>query len=172
MGSHPWSKLQRELYKLISDDIKFQIHCVAYPMDSVYGSTDLPRYWITLDRETIWDYPKQFATEEGGTKNLSSNFVKWYPYNTDISNISALIREYIDTPKEEIFSKVFENDHWGLINILRAADRRIGIRRLDALRRKTHNVAAQKVIKARMKLVHDDQAQILWTKAVRRKIFD
>jgi hypothetical protein len=122
-------------------------------MDSVCGSTDLPRYWITLDQETIWDYPKQFVSE-GGTQDLSgSGFVAWYPYNTDISDISALIREYIDTPKEEIFNKVFLNDHWGLINILRAADRRIGVRRLDALRRKTHNIAAHKVIEVRMKLV-------------------
>jgi len=60
-----------------------------------------------------------------------------------------LIREYIDTPKDEILSKVFENDYWGLINILRAADRRIGGRRLDWLKKKTHNIAANKIIEAR-----------------------
>jgi len=147
--SKPWSKIHRELKKLISDDIDFQIHCVAYPMRSQYGSTDLPRYWITLGKEIIWDYPKQFMTQDGGTKNLSG-FQAWYPYTTDIPDISDLIREYIDTPKGEILSKVFHNDYWGLINILRAADRRVGRRRLTVLKKKTHNIAANKVIDARI----------------------
>lgn len=154
----PWSKLQRELYKLVSEDINFQVHCVAYPMLSQRGSTDLPRYWITLGKEVIWDYPKQFVTEDGTVKNLSGfgaekysdRLTVTYPYITDISDISRLIREYIDTPKDEIVSKIFENDHWGLINILRSADRRIGDRRLEELKRKTHNIAANKVVDARL----------------------
>ena len=78
----------------------------------------------------------------------------YYPYRTDISDISQIIREYIDTPKDEILSKTFENDHWGLVNILRSADRRIGARRLAELRKKTHNIAANKVIDARLKDNH------------------
>jgi len=150
MAKKRWSKLQRELYKLICDTINFQIHCVAYPMDSQYGGTDLPRYWITLSKETIWDYPKQFVTKNGTVKNLSG-FEAGYPYTTDVSDITELIREYIDTPKDEILTKVFEKDYWGLINILRAADKRIGQRRLDELKKKTHNIAAHKVIEARAK---------------------
>ena len=72
-----WSKLQREIYKITADNINFQIHCVAYRMDSQMGSTNLPRYWITLDKETIFDYPKQFITEDGGMKNLSG-FIRGY----------------------------------------------------------------------------------------------
>jgi len=147
-----WSKLQRELYKIIDDRINFQIHCVRYPMNSQYGSTDLPRYWITLDKETIFDYPKQFAVDGGGTKNFTG-FVSGYPHNTDISDISKLIREYIDTPKDELLTKIFDNDHWGLINIFRAADRRIGRKRLEMLAKKTHNISAHKVIKARLDLM-------------------
>jgi len=144
-----WSKLQREIYKLIADNINFQIHCVAYPMNSEYGSTDLPRYWISLDKEVIFDYPKQFVIEDGTVKNLSG-FDKGYPYNTDVSDITQLIRSYIDTPKDELLTKIFHNDHWGLVNILRAADKRIGIRRLPLLKKKTSNIAARKVIKARL----------------------
>ena len=33
MNKKPWSKLQREIYDLISPDIRFQIHCAAYPMN-------------------------------------------------------------------------------------------------------------------------------------------
>lgn len=148
-----WSKLQREIYKLLSDDINLQIHCAAYPMDSQYGSTNLPRYWITLNKEIIFDYPRQFITEKGSVKNLSG-FEAHYPYTTDISAISSLIRDYIDTPKTEILTRVFTQDYWGLINILRAADRRIGSRRLMTLKKKTHNIAAHKVIEARLTAIN------------------
>ncbi len=99
-------------------------------MHSERGSTGLPRYWITLDKNIIWDYPKQFIDK----KLKNDGVIKTYPYNTDISEISDLIEEYIQMDKEELFQKHFENDLWGLVNILKAADRRIGIRRLLLLR--------------------------------------
>jgi hypothetical protein len=46
--------------------------------------------------------------------------------------------------------KVFENDHWGLIDILRAADKRIGIRRLNELTNTYNNKAAFKIIETRL----------------------
>ncbi|VAW75285.1 FIG00638737: hypothetical protein [hydrothermal vent metagenome] len=139
-----WSKLQKELYLLRAKDLKLQVHCRRYRMKSQYGSTDFPRYWITLGKEVIWDYPKDFQ----GKRN--PNWADSYPYNTDISNISELIREYIDTPKTELMKTIFASDHWGLINILRAADKRIGQRRIPDLMKKTNNIAARKVIRARM----------------------
>ena len=59
-----WSSLQRELYKIIDDKINFQIHLSKYRMQSRYGSADLPRYWITLNGEIIFDYPKQFVASD------------------------------------------------------------------------------------------------------------
>lgn len=147
-----WSSLQRELYKIVDEKIDFQIHLSKYRMDSRYGSTDLPRYWITLDKEIIFDYPKQFVdnSNSGNTvKNLSGE-IAYYPYQTDIPDISDLIREYIDTPKEEVFTRHFENDSWGLINMLKAADRRNGRRRLELLKKRTQNKAALKIIKQRL----------------------
>jgi hypothetical protein len=146
----PWSKLQRDLYNIIYGKLKFQIHCVAYRMDSQCGSTNLPRYWITLGDETIWDYPKDFV-KDGGTKNYADRIAREYPYNSDVPDISDLLREYIETPTEIIYGKHFENDKWGLINILKAADRRIGKRRLNELKSKTHNAAANKIIEERLK---------------------
>ena len=144
-----WSKLQSEIYKIMDEEINLQIHCSVYPMNSRYGSTNLPRYWITLEKEILFDYPKQFVTAEGTIKNLTG-FEAIYPYQTDICAISDLLREYIDTPKDDLLSKHFENDYWGLVNILRAADRRIGTRRLQLLKRKTNNIAVHKVIEARL----------------------
>lgn len=147
-----WSSLQRELYKIIDERIKFQIHLSKYRMDSQYGSTGLPRYWITFGDEIIFDYPKQFADAAANgnfVKNLSGK-KKYFPYETDISDISDLIREYIDTPKDIVFQKHFENDNWGLVNIFKAADKRIGKRRLELLKRKTNNKAAMKIINYRL----------------------
>ena len=100
----------------------------------------------------IFDYPKQFVVrDETGcfVKNLRGEKL-YYPYDTDISFISDLIREYIDSPKDEVFSKHFENDYWGLINILKAADRRNGRNRLEQLKSKTKNQAAHIIIEYRL----------------------
>ena len=94
-----WSKLQRALYEVIDKNLNFQIHCVKYRMDSRYGQTDLPRYFITLNKEIIWDYPKDFVVEKGGTRN-QTGFIKSYPYNTDIGDLSELIRDYLETPRD------------------------------------------------------------------------
>ena len=146
--SKPWSKLQKEFYLLRAEGLKLQLHCRAYRMGSQMGSTNCPRYWITLDKEIIWDYPKDFVGKSHPDRKPS----EWYPYGTDVPDISNLIRGYIDTPKEEIIKKVFEADYWGLIDILRASDKRIGARRLPELKKKTGNKAALKVIDARLPL--------------------
>lgn len=141
----PWSKLQKKLYTIRADGIRFQIQCRLYRMKSQCGSTDFPRYWITLDKEIIWDYPKDFInTPHPGRKPKVA-----YPYITDISAISDLIREYVDTPKEQLMSKSFERDYWDLIDIFRAVDKRIGLRRLDELK-KTKNLAARKIVEKRL----------------------
>ena len=103
--------------------MNFQIHCAEYRMCSQRGSTSLPRYWITLDKEIIFDYPKQFAGREE---------LKYYPYETQISDISSLIREYIDCPCAMLPGRRFEADAWGLTDILKAADKRLGRERLQA----------------------------------------
>lgn len=134
--SKRWSKLQREIYTLIDESINMQIHCSIYRMDSQYGSTDLPRYWITLGKEIIFDYPKQFNHE-------------LYPYITEVSCISNIIREYIDTPLERLLDYQFENDKWGLTDILKAADRRIGKKRLKDYFENSDSNAVKSVLLAR-----------------------
>ena len=140
-----WSKLQRQLYQIVDERIRLQLHCAVYRMDSQRGSTGLPRYWITLGDEIIWDYPRRFV---GVLPRLRG----WYPYNTDISEISTLIRAYLDTPVASLLSSRFPEDRWGLVNILRASDRRIGSRQWPALKRKIKSRAALKVLQARMAL--------------------
>jgi len=148
-----WSKLQKQLYELVDENIDFKLHYTVYRMQSRHGSTDLPRYFITLAGEIIFDYPKDFALKDGRIKSLAQGgapLAKFYPYDSGISDIGELIREYIDTPKDELFKKHFDVDEWGLANILKAADKRIGKRRLQILAKNKKNQAMQKVIAARL----------------------
>jgi hypothetical protein len=139
----PWSKLQREIYKLRAPGINVQIHCSAYRMESNRGSTDLPRYWITLDKEIIFDYPKDFIQQNQTLANI-------YPYGNDVSTISCLIREYIDTPCDILLTKTFESDEWGFTGILKVMDRRIGKENLLMLKDKTEAKAVKKIVDARL----------------------
>jgi len=141
-----WSQLQRDIYKLIDPKINFQIQCRAYRMDSQRGSADLPRYWITLDKDIIWDFPRDFLYSQGVD---GRNTVKdLYPYQTDVSDISIFLRTYIDTP----VSDKPPGDKWKLTPILRAADRRVGKRRLLIMnKRDKKNIAAHKIIESRLK---------------------
>lgn len=141
-----WSKLQKQIHAVVDPHLRFQIQCRVYSMDSTYGRTGLPRYWITLGSETIWDYPKNFIDKPHPARTPPS----WYPYGSDISAISELLRDYLDTPRNQLLSKQFDNDHWGLINILRAADRRLGSRQWSRMQKKMHNVAALKILEARI----------------------
>ena len=118
-----WSKLQKSLYLIVSDKVDFQIHCSVYRMNSQRGSTDLPRYWITIEKEIVFDYPKQFINDKAN---------KNYPYETQISDISDCIREYIDCPVNLLLEKNFENDLWGLTDILKAVDKRLGKEKLSS----------------------------------------
>ena len=114
-----WSNLQKQLYLILDNKINLQIHCSVYRMNSQRGSTNLPRYWITLNREIIFDYPKISVSKED------------YPYTTEISDISELLRGYLDSPKEQILAKNFGNDKYGITNLLKAADTRISINKLE-----------------------------------------
>ena len=110
-----WSKLQKAIYNLMDRSDNFQIHCRAYRMPKSQSSDpQIPRYWITVGKGTskkiVWDYPGPGADP--------------YIFHEGISDISNLIREYIDTPRDKIKSKDFENDKFGLVNILRQYDRR------------------------------------------------
>jgi len=131
-----WSQLQRLIYSLWCDDIRLQIHCAGYPLS---GSESVGRYWITLGKEIIWDVPKDFPEEcAKGT------------YNTVASEITRVIRAYLDLPRGEVMTKVFADDRWGLIDIFRAADRRLGTKRLAALAQSNLAAPAAKVLQARL----------------------
>lgn len=134
-----WSKLQARLYNLMEPAVNFQIHCALYEMKSLghYGRR-LSRYFITVDKEIVFDYPKDME--------LDKKYI--YLWNSDVDKISNLIEEYIQRPKEELFED-FPNDKWGIVDILRACDRRVGKKRLQILAERTRNENVRFIIEKR-----------------------
>lgn len=142
-----WSKLQRQLYLIIDDAINFQIHCAVYKMKKTQGENYLPRYWITLGKEIIFDYPHQFMHEDSKAGEIVRSH---YPFDGVVCDISAMIKGYIYTPAAEAINLGFKQDYWRLVDILRAADRRIGLHRLVEIYSGSSNDAVNKIIAARL----------------------
>lgn len=134
-----WSKLQARLYNLMDPAVEFQIHCALYEMKSLGHHGDrLPRYFITIGKEIVFDYPKDMGM-----------YKKYrYLWDCNIDEISDLIEEYIQRPNDKLFDE-FPNDEWGVIDILRACDRRIGKKRLQELAKQTENEKIKFIINKR-----------------------
>jgi len=139
-----WSKLQSRLYSLMDPAIDVQLHCALYEMNSNNGhhGSKLPRYFITVGKEIVFDYPKDFDT----TRKYGRNS---YPWDTEISDISDLLEAYIQRP-EAALMQPFEGDVWGLTELLRVCDRRVGKRRLRDLRDSTANETLLRIIDRRL----------------------
>ena len=112
-----WSKLKKEVDDLMDPKLKFQIYCNAY---NIGEALPIPRFWITISREIVWDWPKDFIEQDG-----------WYFYN-EAKNLSQLLRVYIDTPVAELLSREYD-DRFKLVPLLLVCDRRIGKRRLNKM---------------------------------------
>lgn len=136
-----WSKLQARLYNLMEPAVNFQIHCSLYEMKSLghYGSR-LSRYFITVDKKIVFDYPKDME--------LDKKYI--YLWNSEVDKISNLIEEYIQRPNEELLAD-FPNDEWGIVEILLACDRRVGKKRLQVLAERTRNAQVKSIIEKRGK---------------------
>lgn len=141
-GTPPWSKLQREIYKLIDEDLGIQIHCRAYRMTASRSrSPQIPRFWITLGKDIVFDIPRQ-------AEELQSDWA-W----AGIGCINYSIREYIDSPLKGLLEKSFlPHDNYGVTDVLKAADRRIGKAKLLEWSKEHPEDAVQKIIVKRFNL--------------------
>lgn len=124
--------------------LNFQIHCALYEMNSNngYHGSKLPRYWITIGKDIVFDYPKQFDTTYKYGRNS-------YPWDTDISNISDSIEEYLQTPRNELLEQ-FSNDKCKVTDILRLCDRRIGKRQLLKMYDTLENETLKNIVRLRL----------------------
>ena len=95
--------------------INMQLLCAVYEMNSNDGwhGNKLPRYYITIGKDIVFDYPKQFEK----TVYVEDGCIRYmYPYITAMNDISDVIAEYIQRPESEILEP-FEKDEWGITDI-------------------------------------------------------
>ena len=123
-----WSQLKGLLEALWDENLDLKMHCTVHrgPDGLAIG-----RYWIVFKGQTIWEEPRDVAS-----------FLKAGRGNSVATEITAVLRQYLDTPKDELLSAAFPGDRWGLTEVLLAADRRIGKRRLVELKSKCASAAA------------------------------
>lgn len=136
-----WSKLQKQLYNIIDEDANFQIHCSIFKTKSAWtagqkngiskGREIIPRYWITINKDIIWDYPNNFLDYKSNVpikyyntdEQATIKFTYFFPDN--YTWVSECIRYYLDTPKDKLLTQKYEKDNYGLTEIFRKYDRRI-----------------------------------------------
>jgi hypothetical protein len=131
-----WSRLRKLIEGIVAPELDFEIRCTRYRRPR---GPDFGRYCVILNGETIWAEPASLDFEKSAQTP-----------NPVASEITALIREYLDTPRSELMTKQFPADRWNFTDILRAADRRIGKERLRQLLNYRQD-AAGKVAAARLK---------------------
>ncbi len=131
-----WSQLQKLIYDVWVDYPRLQIHCNSYDLS---GTASVGRWWVTLGKEVIWDVPRDFPDERAkGT------------YNSFASEVTHIIRSYLDTSRAELLTREFPDDRWSVVEIFRAADRRIGHQRLVELSEGFRSPAALRIVEERI----------------------
>ena len=124
MGAR-WSKLQKKIYGLIDPAINLQIHCIKYRVPGFCGMQEFPRYFVTLDGQTIFDWPKDYPL---GDRFHCEKLDTLYLYTWCAADISGVLSEYLNANE---VTRMTMTDPWGIVDIIRAADRRIGQRRWE-----------------------------------------
>ena len=75
-------------------------------------------------------------------------------YSFGVRDLNEILRAYLDTPREELLKKQFPRDCFGMTNILKAADRRVGVDRLQKHFKDCEQESVVKVLSARCALHH------------------
>ena len=176
--SRPFSKLKKQLEQLFTPELNLQIQCFAYPIKSQYGSSSIPRFFMKIHNNIVWDFPKDFPIK----------YINYHYWKSD-TTISDLIRNYIDAPIDGLLEKTFANEQinlehcfpdeveflktkpmkWdaeedpnhtiikydfnlGLTDIFKAADRRLGKEKLVQWAKEKNNPLIQIIINSRFKI--------------------
>lgn len=144
-----WSKLKKSIEDLFAPGLPLQIHCTAI-RTTLHNEGSLAEvlgvFKVCLGKNVIWNFPRQFVNEEtvypdGGNQ-----------YSFGVRDLNELLRDYLDTPKRILLEKEFARDVFGLTNILKAADRRLGLERLETYFKNCEQESLRRVLSTRLVL--------------------
>ena len=143
-----FSFLKKKLENLFCLELRVQFYAEVIRIKGSC-STTMPRYYLTLDSEVIWDYPKHF-------KKIERLHGSWW---TCGQRISALVKDYVNTPVKELLVKEFDDNRCqsrfindiplGLVELFLACDRRLGKERLLAWAKQIEIPTVHDILKRR-----------------------
>lgn len=153
----PFSKLKKAIGSLFDEKLNMEFCCIAYPIRGQWANNSVPRFYLKMGKEIIWDFPKDFEL-------TNSPFYYW----ADNNNIVELVRDYIDTPLDLLLSKEFKLEtnefysdipgtkkqekitiNYKLTELFKAADRRLGKEKIKNWALTISNPAVDRIIQAR-----------------------
>ncbi len=122
-----WSKLRKQVEDLFVPKLGLKLQCTAIRQTwQNEGSLAevLGVFTVRLGKNTIWKFPSQFVDYQTVYPDGKNH------YSYGVADINKTLRDYLNTPKEELLGKVFDRDFFGITNILKAADRRLALSKL------------------------------------------
>ena len=141
-----WSKLRKQVEGIFVEKLPLYIQCTeirtTWNNDGSLVEV-LGVFTVRLEKEELWNFPKQFI-----------DYWTTYPdgenqYSYGVNDINYILRDYLDTPKELLLEKEFDRDYFGITNILKAADRRIGLKKVMNHFKASNQTFVFKVLEAR-----------------------
>jgi hypothetical protein len=146
-----WSKLKKLIEDLFAPGLPMQIHCTAirttFHNEGSFAEV-LGVFKVCLGKKVIWNFPRQFVNEETVYPDGGN------PYSFGVRDLNELLRDYLDTPKNVLLKKEFPRDFFCLTNILKAADRRLGLERLEEHFNDCEQESLRQVLSTRLVLHH------------------
>ena len=146
-----WSKLKKTIEDLFVQDLSLHIHCTDIRTTLWNEGTfaeALGVFTIRLGKNVIWNFPRQFIDWETRYPDGGNHF------SYSVSDLNGLLRDYLDTPKDALLKKEFPRDYFGITNIFKAADRRIGLERLEQYFKDCQQNSVKKILSTRRILLH------------------
>lgn len=114
-----WPRLIAALENLFVPDLKLHVQ-LGTSTQSDFLEQKLERLWITLQEQVVWDFPTELL--ESGTCLTAEQSVDLVTEN----RLADIFEFYCETPVRLLPYVTHPSDCWGITDILRSADRRLG----------------------------------------------
>lgn len=135
--SQTWSKLERRLREFVepSLNLRFRFTAYRYKVIQTPWEGDLcTKLWLTQGKRTIWSVPQdRHAKNSAGVDYYGRRSPGW---------VVELAAEYLQLPRAALVEWRPDWMGWGMVDILKAVDKRIGKRRWEALRQQLEEPTA------------------------------
>ena len=144
MPSHPWTKLERRLRDLPDPALKLRFRFTTYRQEAIetpFAGDPACKFWITQGKETIWAVPRN--RHSGDSESIG------YAARRSPGWLVELAAEYLSVARDQLIDWTPDWAGWGLPDILKACDRRIGKRQWPALKQRISEPAALRLLTLR-----------------------